>query len=442
MKIIFKKLNSSHLFSFLFQSSRVINILSMLFFVPIFLDKIEQGYWFLFISLAALIIIADSGFSTIILQFAAHEFAYLKFNENGDIIGDSDRLKRLSSFFVFSLKWISFVIVIFTPIIFFIGYYIISSKNYNVLWLIPWTIYVFSSALNFLNNSILYFWEGCNLVKKSQKIRSINIIINTIIMILFLSLGFKLYALALSLLFSSAITFIIIWFNYKKNIMFFFSLYKKERYNWKKEFFPLLGKYSISWVSGYLIFQMYTPLAFKYYGAIEAGKIGISITLWSGMLAFSNIWLYVITPKINMLISKKEWLKLDVLFFKNTLYSAFTFIFGFIVFFSLFYFYGGKISLLSRFMTIKGMFFLAFGWFLQLIVNSIAIYLRSHKQELLVIPSLVSAVYIAVSTYITVKFMDFDYIFLGFFTSYLWGLPWIIHIFNNKRKEHMVYGNN
>jgi len=437
MLSFFKKVNSSHLFSFLFQSARVINVLSMLFFVPLFLNPIEQGYWFSFISLAALIIVADSGFSTIILQFAAHEFAHLKCDADNNIIGNEEKLNRLASFFVFSIKWIFAVVLIFMPIIFLIGYYVISDKNYQVKWFLSWLIYSFSSGLNFINNTILYFWEGCNFMAKSQKIRFLNVSASTIIMILFLMSGFKLYALAISLLLSSLFTLALIWSNYKKNITNFIKLYKIAHYPWSKDFFPLLGKYSISWISGYFILQMYTPVAFHFYGPIEAGKIGISITLCSGLLAFSNIWLYVVTPKINILISKREWGKLDILFFKNMLFSLGTFLSGLIFIFILFIFYGDTISILRRFMSIKGMFLLAFGWFFQLIVNSMAIYLRSHKEEPLVIPSLVSAIYIIISTYIISRHLSFDYMFLGFLTSYLFGLPWIMKLFRDKRKEHL-----
>ncbi len=436
MSNIFKKIDSSHFFTFLFQSSRVINILSMLFFVPVFLNNVEQGYWFSFISLAALIVIADSGFSTIILQFAAHEFAFLRFENKGEIIGDQEKLNRLASFFFFCLKWISAVIFIFVPIIFFIGFYVISGKNYDISWKIPWLIYVISSGINFANNSILYFWEGCNLVGKSQKIRFLNVFINTIIMIFSLYFNLKLYALSISLLISSIVTLIVIWYGFKINIVSFYKLYKSYEYSWGKEFFPLLGRYSLSWISGYFIFQMYTPLAFHHYGPVEAGKIGISVTLCSGLLAFSNIWLYVVTPKINMLISKKEWKELDNMFFKNTFFSALTYFIGIIFVFIVLGLYKDKISLLQRFISIKGMFFLAFGWFFQLIVNSLAVYLRAHKEEPMVLPSIISAIYIIIVTYVTTLYLDFDYIFLGFFTSYFLGLPWIIKIFTKKRKEH------
>ena len=60
----------------------------MLLFIPLFLTALEQGYWYTFTGIAALSIFADLGFTTIVLQFAAHEFAYLRFSDSRELLGD------------------------------------------------------------------------------------------------------------------------------------------------------------------------------------------------------------------------------------------------------------------------------------------------------------------------------------------------------------------
>lgn len=73
----------------------------LLLCIPLFLTSVEQGYWYTFTSLAALAVFADLGFSTIILQFAAHEFTHLSFDKKGEVCGDSQALfnAALLSFF-------------------------------------------------------------------------------------------------------------------------------------------------------------------------------------------------------------------------------------------------------------------------------------------------------------------------------------------------------
>ena len=66
------------------QLYRLISGPLMLLFIPLYLTQEEQGYWYTFSSVAALSVFADLGFSNIILQFAAHEFAFLKFKDKWD----------------------------------------------------------------------------------------------------------------------------------------------------------------------------------------------------------------------------------------------------------------------------------------------------------------------------------------------------------------------
>ena len=64
------------------QLYRLVSGPLMLLFIPLYLTQEEQGYWYTFSSVAALAVFADLGFSHIILQFSAYEFAFLKFNNN------------------------------------------------------------------------------------------------------------------------------------------------------------------------------------------------------------------------------------------------------------------------------------------------------------------------------------------------------------------------
>lgn len=430
-----KGINSAHFFSGLAQFARTGYMLLMLGMVPFFLEGAEQGYWFSFMSLSALMIIADSGFSTIILQFAAHEFAFLRFNGSGAIEGEPKYLARLGSFFLFSLKWSLAVVALAMPLIAGIGWYVMSRRPDEAVWQAPWLLYVVGSVFTFLNNSLLYFFEGCDSVPKTQKIRAQVSLAMIVALCAGLAAGLKLYALAISALVSALVGALLVLKVFKPAAVSLLGAGKGYVHAWRREFVPLLGRYSLSWVSGYFIFQMYTPIMFHYYGPVEAGKIGISITLWTGVLTLSNIWLSVVTPKINMHVSRKEWRYLDALFFRNLALSAATFLAGAACVFALMSFARGRFDLVERFVSPVSMLFLAGGWWLQVIVNGLAVYLRAHKEEPLVAPSVVSAAYIAVVTYFSALFLSPDYFFLGFFTSYLWGLPWIVWIFGKKRRE-------
>lgn len=431
-----KNINRDHIFTALNQLSKSVNGFAALLLVPIFISPEEQGYWFTFSSLAALVMLADLGFSNLILQFSAHEFVHLHFDSDRTIKGDERHLKRLSTLFTFTSRWITTIVLLSVPVILFIGYYLFSLRRTEVHWFIPWIVFVIAAAMSFVNNVILYFFEGCDSVGIVQRMRSVIAIFMTLTMSAALALKLGLLALSVSLLASAVLGSILIWREFGPAISGFIEESKTYSHQWGGEVVPLFWRYAISWASGYFIFQMYTPVMFHFHGPVEAGKIGISITLWMGIFSISNVWVSAVTPKLNMLVSKKDWKALDTLFLKSLLFSIATFMTGVVFVFLLFLIFRGKVTLFERFIGNLSMSILAAGWFFQISINTLAVYLRAHKEEPLAMPSFVSAVYIVLTTFLCAKFLPPEYFFLGFLSSYLWGLPWILTIFYRRRKGH------
>lgn len=430
------KLDKSLINTALNQLYRLISGPMMLLFIPLFLTQEEQGYWYTFTSLAALAIFADLGFSTIILQFAAHEFAFLKFKDNGEIEGDYIHLRKLADFFRFSVKWLIIIVSIVFPLIILYGFYFIGLReNIDITWKIPWLIYAFSSAIVFIYSSLLYFFEGCNSVAKVEFIRFKVSAITSIILLLGLFFKIKLYALALSLLISFLYGLYMLYKNFNIAMRQLWNISKVQYYSWKKEFFNLIWRYALSWCSGYFIFQIFVPLSFNYYDSIFAGKVGLSNSIWLAVMSISNIFLVAKTPYINMLISKKMWLELDITLKNIFIKLIGTYILGLISFFVLYITLYNKIFIFQRLLDKYTMLMLSVCWLLQLIVNFMAVYLRAHKKEPLMYVSIFCAVYVSISTFFIVNNYPNEYLFLGFLTSFIFVLPISIYIFYLQRKE-------
>jgi O-antigen/teichoic acid export membrane protein len=394
--------------------------------IPLFLTPEQQGYWYLFGSLAALSIFADLGFSNIILQFSAHEFAFLCFTDDGLLSGEQAYLQRLGSFFRFVVKWIFTICAIVFPIIYIIGIRFFVKDEVLAIYFLPWTLYAVGTLINFFNNSILSFIEGLNRIEVIQKIRLGVAIMNTVIVVIVLMLGGNIYALAFGMLVSASSIFASLFGIFKKPLAQLLSISNSFKHGWKKEILPLFMRYALSFSSGYFIFQIYTPLMHYFHGPIYSGKVGITITLVMAIFNVSNIWMYTITPRMNMLISQKSWNDLNNLFRKRLLLSMGTYLlitaglFSFLAFFGE-YWIIPKIT--ARFLPTASLTILIVCYFFQLIINSWALYLRGHKREPYMVPSVVSAVWIAVTTYLAGRFMAPVWFFLGFLTSYVWGTP-------------------
>ena len=224
--IIKRSVDSGVLFTGLNQFWKLVSGLMTMILIPVFLTREAQGYWFTIMSLAALVMLADLGFSSIITQFAAHEFAFLRLDDL-EITGSEQHLNRLATFFVFSTKWAFGILLIAFPIISLVGFIVLSEKTGTVNWVLPWFVYLIGAGLTFFNNAILCFFEGCNLVGPIQRIRVIISIITFIIMWLGLVLNLSLHALSISLLLSALAGLYIIWRGFRASYTSILGYFKE-----------------------------------------------------------------------------------------------------------------------------------------------------------------------------------------------------------------------
>lgn len=410
-----------------------------LLLIPLYLSPEQQGYWYLFGSIAAMSTFADLGFSNIILQFSAHEFAFLSIKERL-LVGEEKYIQKLGSFLRFVIKWLSLMCSIAYPIIFIVGVFFFHRDAVLNVYLIPWIIYSAGSLINFFNNSVLSFIEGLNQIDKIQRSRFIVAVINTLVVVTGLICKFNIYALAFAMILSSSFMFVTIFVTFGNIIKQLWHASKDFFYPWRKEILPLFRKYVLSFASGYFLFQIYTPLMHYFHGAVLGGKVGITMSLVTAMFSFSNIWIYTITPKINILIEQKDWNVLDKLFHKRLLLSLLSYmLICLCLVLSVFIF--GKYRLMTRiaerFLPYKAMILLIVSYFLQLMVNSWAVYLRGHKQEPFWWTSIISAIWVFLITLFAGKFLPPTLFFIGLFTSYFWGIPLSYYIFaKDKNKWH------
>jgi O-antigen/teichoic acid export membrane protein len=338
---------------------------------------------------------------------------------------------------MFALRWTAIVTVVILPITYIIGILFLEDTNTEVNWKFPWLLYNIGALLSFVNSILLAFFEGCDSVKKVQIIRLKITVLSTIIILIGLILNFSLYALSISLLVSSIYGTLTLYYKYKKNIHIFYYKNKESYYDWGPEIFLLLRKYIVSWSSGFIIFQLFTPIMFHFHGAVEAGKIGISIAVFTAIFSVSNIWTTSIIPKINIAIAKSEFVKLNYIFNKHFILTICTYVLGSIVFYILFFIFHDKFDFFDRFLNIRSLTLLNLGWFAQLFIHNLAIYLRSHKEEPLLVPSVYSAIYVVSTTILSGFYLSIDFFFIGFVTLFLWFLPWVIILYKRKKRFNM-----
>jgi|GEM_PF-27383 len=406
--------------------NRVIHLISgpiTLLLIPIFLSDVTQGFWFTFGSIAGLLAFADLGLTVVVEQFSAHEYAHLKLNKSKVYEGDPEHLQRLISLFRFVLRWTLIVAAIIFPIITVVGGVVLNLHESDSAWLVPWIIFIASRTLGFVISEILAFFHGTGQIGKVQTIIAISNVCMLIVKIILLVFRFNLFSLAIATALGvlAQLVFLFVFFN--KPLRQLFSTKLTRSYKWFKSFVALMWKFALSALSGYLVFQIYTPLAFIAFDPVDAGRVGITLTLIMACLTFSMVWLSVANPKMNMAVSKGDWSKLERLAKKNTLLAIGTYLVGAGILLGGFAIFQSRIAILESFMPLTAVAILLAALSLQPFITGVAMFGRAHKQEPFFIVTLVTA---AVSIGLTVLFVNIlpiDFIFLGLLVAGVLNVP-------------------
>jgi O-antigen/teichoic acid export membrane protein len=411
-----------------------------LLFVAKYLSKVEQGYYYTFGSILAIQIFFELGLSNIITQFVAHETSNIKWQDRISFSGSKESGSRISSLLRFTVKWFVVIAVLLLIGLLIAGYAFFGkfSKGDNfVNWEIPWVILSIMTSLSLMLSPILAFFEGLGRIKEVAKIRLVQQTVQLFLVLLFFSLGFKLFSSPLAAILSFGIVPLWILLGDKKKLLIFIW-HKIDVFtvNYREEIFPFQWKIALSWISGYFIFQLFNPILFATEGAIVAGQMGMTLTVLSGVLSISMSWINTKIPLFSSLIAKKDFNNLDLIFNKTLKQACFISSLGLIVLvFSVLLMRYFNVSLANRFLSPFYLSLLCLSTFVNQIVSGFAIYLRCHKKEPFLVVSIVMGILTASSTIILGKYFGIDgivigYTFLTVFVSLFWGAS----IFIKKRK--------
>lgn len=427
-------------FTSLNQLARLAGGPAILILLPLFLSVEQQGYWFVMISLTAFVAFADMGLSTALIQSAAHEHAKCdQFNLQSNI--DATHYKfRLETLRLFAWRRSASVALWVLPCVLGLGFYILNGQNTTktIHWVLPWILYCITSVASLVLTIILAYYEGCNDVARIQRARAAIALINVGLLALGLVFGLNLWALPLATGVSTAAGFGYIAKERRSTIAVCLTQSLSEVdagiRAWSKEISPLLARYAASWIGGYAMFQLFTPIVFRLEGAAAAGQVGLTIAVFTAIFTLSNVWSTYQLPRFAMAVALRDRDALNnclAVALKGSLltYGVLLCMAG-IAYLILYHF----THLLDRFLGIEAMATLALIWLLQLLVHNFAVYLRAFKEEPLVWHTLIAAVQTIVATLLTLQLLGLDHIFSGFLTVYFWFAPAVFLLFIRKRE--------
>lgn len=401
-----------------------------LFLITRFLNTNEQGYYYTFGSILSIQVFLELGLTGIITQYVAHEFAHLKQKNSSEIEGDAYHKSRLASIVKFGVIWM-ISISIFLFFVFLIAgqlFFLKYNNELGVRWQLPWMFLSISTCLIVIINLFFAILEGLGKIKQVTQLRLLQQVLQLVFIGVFFVFHLNLLAGGIAMLLSTLITSIALVISGNLKIIFTLFKFKMQwKINYRKEVLPFQFKIALGSMSGYLIYQLITPVLFATQGVVVAGQMGATQACLNGILIISLSWFSTKVALFSSLVAKHKYRMLNLSYQKNLLISVAVCITG-IMFFIVTVWIMRQFfpSMGNRFLTIVPIIFLGLTQVASVIGNAQAYYLRSFKKEPFFLSSIIIGLLSGTATLLSSKLLGITEITMVYFIvngviGFVWG---------------------
>lgn len=346
-----------------------------------------QGYYYTFLSLLTLETLVELGFGSVVQQFASHEWA--RIDSEGSPEGRGQAQARLASLFRLALRWYRAVAVIL-----FLGLGIGGSLYFEtfsagsaspIRWQLVWWVACLATGASVLLTPLFSVLEGINRVHEVYRLRLGQAVVSRWASWLAILAGGGLWAVPIARV---ATVLVGVWGLTRDELGFFRKLWRKSgevretSISWKQEVWPLQWKFAVSWLGGYFVFSLFTPVLFAFHGPSVAGQMGMTLSVATGLSSVAFAVVATRVPTFAMAAARRDYRTLDDVFWRATLISLLMVTLGAGGYWMALY--GGRsfgIPLAFRFLPPLETGLLLCGVILQQLRFALGSYLRAHKKE-------------------------------------------------------------
>ena len=285
--------------------------------LPLWLSPVQQGYYYTFASILALQVFFELGLNQIVVQLVGHEAARLTRGDAGDLQGDAVHLDRLGSLARLMRRWYGTAASIFVVVGGAAGVLFFSAKGVlqRDAWLGAWLVLATATAANLYLSPGLAMMEGLGQVGQVARVRLRQSVAGYLGLWMALLGGAGLWA-AVAMPVAAAIS--TAWWLRTHGAplrrLAARDVPPARRLQWRRDVLPFQWRIALSWVSGYFIFNLFTPLVFSHDGAVVAGRLGLGLTVFNAVSTVGMSWISAANPVLAAHIARGERAQLDALF--------------------------------------------------------------------------------------------------------------------------------
>jgi hypothetical protein len=408
--------------------------------IPVFLSPTQQGFYYTFASVLALQVFFELGLNQVIVQLVSHEAAHLTIHHDGAVSGDEARIHRLKGLVRMIKRWFSIVSVLFVVLAGGAGYVFFILKGGDLplqQWGATWIALVAFTSINLSLSPLLAVIEGTGQVGVVARLRLIQSMVGYVAMWALLLLDTGLWAAVAVPAAGASSTLLWLW--RRGGVLHQLASLKIIDINpisWRRDVFPLQWRIAISWVCGYIIFNLFTPIVFATHGPEEAGRLGIAMTVFSAVTTVGLSWINAKAPNFTMHISRGEPEALNRLFRAVALRAiAVTALPSYTIVALVALGKHQDIDAANRIASADVLFWIACASTVNAVVYIKAVYMRAHREE----PMLPVSVVSALLTLAVIAFLkdDVAHMMLGYaFISLCVSAPWTYLLYRRYRARH------
>jgi hypothetical protein len=385
------------------------------------LPSTAMGYYYTFLNVISLQVLIELGFGQCLIQFISHESTSLSIDKDEEINTIKDGkifdLIKLTQMWYTSVSLFGSLILGIAGVIF-----LRSREDTSVDWFLPWIGLCVANSGLLVAQGYLVSLEGLNEINWLAKTKLISNCAKTAFLVAGLTFGLELYSLAASAFVQAIFQYALISIRWK-NLFKAAKQFGVLKFTTLIEIFPLQWKLAISWAAGYIIFNLYVPLLFREIGAASAGKFGLSWTLIFGIVAASFCWVGVNGSRFGQLIKTNNYGALDDLWFRSCTKSLMTIFALYLLFFTAILTIPQLEFIKNKLLSIKLLILLCIAGIAQLLALCQASYLRAHKREPFLIPTVIGAILLYIFCPTAVKRHGVDGLIWAVTTIFIIGVP-------------------
>lgn len=343
-----------------------------------FLNHVMQGWYYSFLSVAALYMLLDLGLSVVLIQVAAFEGIKVEWGSGYSCQGPGSQ--KIIALLRKSVIFYSKLAVVFITIVFPAGYaFFLKRDAQNIVWQWPWFVLCFMTSISLLTTPFLSILEGAGSLDRIYKLRLMQAICGALASWILMAIGAELWAACMASL--SSVVIAVTWL-IRSNSALVCAVWRARgaEYNWRQEIWPLQWKVAIGTLCGYMVTQINIPILFYIKGPELAGQFGLSLTIANTLGLVCQSWFARHVPLMVQAVAESDWATFDKIFRRDLKESISLFAIGaLLVIMGYLAFIDGLI--VSRLLPLWPFLGLLVYAFASLLVNAWAIHLRSFRRE-------------------------------------------------------------